>query len=262
MVWEGDFRRAADLYEECQAIAERFGDRDTLRFTRANAIHTWWTLGKWDEAYEAADVFIAESESSPHYGVGIVRRVRAAIRLARGEVAASLEDWQAGLAQAREIKDPQRLLPALADLAVCEALLGHVDEARELANEALEVARDHVDLASILNMLAVVSRQLGIQDRVREIAGLAPEGPWKDVTLAAAEGDLVRVADAFAGFGARTLEADVRLIGGESLIEGGRRLEGEAEIERALEFYRSVGATFFIRRAEALLAESAYSEPA
>ena len=108
----------------------------------------------------------------------------------------------AALAQAREIKDPQRLLPSLADLAVCHALLGHEDEARELANEALEVARDHVDLASILNMLAVVSRQLGIQDRVREIVQLAPEGPWKDVTLAAAEGDFVRVADAFAGFGA------------------------------------------------------------
>ena len=262
VVWEGDFRRSDDLYQEAQAIAERFGDRDMLRFTRANGIHTWWVLGKWDDASEASDRFIAESESSPNYGEGIVRRVRASIRLARGDVKGALDDWEWSLVQAREIKDPQRLLPSLADLAVSHALLGNEDEARELANEALEVARDHVDLASILNMLAVVSRQLGIQDKVREIVQLAPEGPWKDVTLAAAEGDFVRVADAFAGFGALSFAADARLIGGESLIAGGRRAEGEAELERALAFYRSVGATFFIRRAEALLAESAYSEPA
>jgi class 3 adenylate cyclase/tetratricopeptide (TPR) repeat protein len=262
VVWEGDFRRSDDLYQEAQGIAERFGDRDTLRFTRANGIHTWWVLGKWDEASEASDRFIAESESSPSYGEGIVRRVRGSIRLARGDAKGAFEDWEWSLAQAREIKDPQRLLPSLADLAVSHALLGHEDKARELAEEALEVARQHVDLAAILNMLAVVARQLGIQDKVREIVQLAPEGPWKDVTLAGAEGDFTRVAEAFSGFGALALEADARLIGGESLIEAGRRLEGEAEIKRALEFYRSVGASFFIRRAEASLAESAYSEPA
>ena len=126
-----------------------------------------------------------------------------------------------------------------------------------MAEEALEVARDHVDLAAILNMLAVVARQLGIQDEVREIVQLAPEGPWKDVTLAGTEGDFVRVADTFSGFGALTLEADARLIGGESLIQEGRRAEGEAELRKALAFYRSVGATFFIERGEGLLAKIA-----
>ena len=77
------------------------------------------------------------------------------------------------------------------------AFLGHEAEARELAEEALEVARDHVDLAAVLNMLAVVAGQLGIQEKVREIVQLAPEGPWKDATIAAAEGHFVRAADAF-----------------------------------------------------------------
>ena len=86
VIWEGDFRRADDLYQEAHAIAERFGDRDTLRFTGANCIHTWWMLGKWVEASEASDRFIAESVSSPNYGEGIVRRVRGSIRLARGDL--------------------------------------------------------------------------------------------------------------------------------------------------------------------------------
>ncbi|CAN5746040.1 hypothetical protein BH20ACT14_BH20ACT14_05330 [soil metagenome] len=54
-----------------------------------------------------------------------------------------------------------------------------------------------------------------------------------------------------------TLEAWQRRSAGEHLIEAGRRAEGEVELAKALAFYRSVGATFFIQRAEALLAKSA-----
>jgi hypothetical protein len=43
-------------------------------------------------------------------------------------------------------------------------------------------------------------------------------------------------------------------LAGEELIETGRRAEGEEQLEQALTFYRSVGATFFIQRAERLLA--------
>ena len=53
------------------------------------------------------------------------------------------------------------------------------------------------------------------------------------------------------------LEAWQRRSAGAQLIEAGRRAEGEVELQKALAFYRSVGATFFIQRAEALLAKSA-----
>ena len=36
-----------------------------------------------------------------------------------------------------------------------------------------------------------------------------------------------------------------------------RRAEGEAQLEHALVFYRSVGATFYVERGEALLAQVA-----
>jgi len=56
--------------------------------------------------------------------------------------------------------------------------------------------------------------------------------------------------------GATTFEAVARLLAGEELIETGRRAEGEAEIEKALGFYRSVGATFLVQRGERLLAQA------
>ncbi len=60
----------------------------------------------------------------------------------------------------------------------------------------------------------------------------------------------------YARFGGSSFEALARLFGGEELIEAGRRAEGKAELEKALEFYRSVGATFFIQRGERLLADA------
>jgi hypothetical protein len=73
---------------------------------------------------------------------------------------------------------------------------------------------------------------------------------------AGVRGDLGRVGDLFASFGVIALEASARLFGGEEAIEDGRRAEGEAEIERALAFYRSVGAAFLVRRGEGLLSEA------
>ena len=52
-------------------------------------------------------------------------------------------------------------------------------------------------------------------------------------------------------------EADARLRAAEQHAAAGRRAEASAELDRALAFYRSVGATRYIRQGEALLAASA-----
>ena len=57
--------------------------------------------------------------------------------------------------------------------------------------------------------------------------------------------------------GAPSIEADVRFGAAEALIAQGRAAEGQAELEKALAFYRSVGATFYISRGEALLGQAA-----
>jgi hypothetical protein len=41
------------------------------------------------------------------------------------------------------------------------------------------------------------------------------------------------------------------------LFAAGRRQDGEPDLERALGFYRSLGATLFIERGERLLAKTA-----
>lgn len=52
-------------------------------------------------------------------------------------------------------------------------------------------------------------------------------------------------------------EADARLLAAEQHARAGSRAEASAELDRALAFYRSVGATRYVREGEALLPASA-----
>jgi tetratricopeptide (TPR) repeat protein len=255
-IWEGDFRRGDDIYPESVRLAERFGDRDALRFTRGNAIFAAYVRGRWDEALEKADEFVAECSTSPHYQEGLVRDARSFIRLGRGDLVGADEDRNVVIEQARRIKDPQRIVSALADVTLGLVLAGRESEARALARETLASVRENVAMAGAANELLIPGDVLGVRDEFAELVPLAPEGPWKEVLLASSAGDMTRVADLYASFGVPTHEAFTRMFLGEDLIASGQRADGAAEIERALAFYRSVGATFLVARGEALLAEA------
>jgi len=56
--------------------------------------------------------------------------------------------------------------------------------------------------------------------------------------------------------GSPTWEARLRLRAAEELMETGWRAEGEEQAAKAVAFYRSVDATFYVDRCEALLREA------
>jgi hypothetical protein len=58
----------------------------------------------------------------------------------------------------------------------------------------------------------------------------------------------------YASIGAKPPEAATRRRLAESHFAAGRQHEGEVELERALAFWRSVGATAYLHEGEALLA--------
>jgi hypothetical protein len=75
--------------------------------------------------------------------------------------------------------------------------------------------------------------------------------------LAVLDGDFAEAARLYGQAGIRLFEAEARLRLAEELVLGAQRSEGERELEHALAFYRSVGATLFVERGEALLAKIA-----
>jgi hypothetical protein len=70
-------------------------------------------------------------------------------------------------------------------------------------------------------------------------------------------GDFVDAADLYEARGSLVFGAHARLAAAEALAADGRRADADEQIARALVFFRSVGATRYIRQGEATLAATA-----
>jgi len=255
----GDFRKGAQFFWQASEMEKSFEDSPSARHTRGSRGWNELNEGKWDEALTHANEFIAESERSPHYNEWIARVVRAYILLARDDLPGALAETRRTLAAIENVKDPQARIPALAYAARAEHAAGNDAVATSLIDEclALSVAGHGYSTAGYMEMTWMADA-LGRGDILRNaITRLPYRTPTVEAILAVLDHNWGRAADLFADMGFVIDEPKARVRYGEELIEHGRRSEGVEQIERALEFYRSVGATRFIRQAEELIAASA-----
>ncbi|MBA2360250.1 MAG: AAA family ATPase [Actinobacteria bacterium] len=249
--------QARELAEQALRAAERFGQTYSILFIRGNLADGMYHAGEWDEALAIADDLIATAVAgSPHYQEPQCYAVRTLIRVARGDGDGAAADARRGLERAREIQDPQVVTPWLAIAAYVELQTGDRDVAARLVQElgardltsdkALALGASVLELLDAFALGAELSRgELGTPSRYREAA------------LAFVERDYVRAAAIYDEIGARVEEAYARLRAAEAFVKEGRRAEADEQLERALAFYRSVGATRYIGEAEALLRVSA-----
>jgi class 3 adenylate cyclase/tetratricopeptide (TPR) repeat protein len=250
----GDLRRARTLVDEAVATGERLGAANIARFARNIQLWLLFRAGAWEEAFPRADEFIAACEAGDsHYHETGIRFRRGFARLARDDVEGALDDTRKALPLARRIGDPQVLVPALSQAAriFCEA--GQLEEASEVAREALTApALDWalIDLTFVAEALACASELDEKLDRTLRTK-------WADAGHAVLRRDFVAAADDLDEIGVSELEALARLRAAETLLAEERRLEADEQLQRALAFWRSVGATRYIREGEALLAMTA-----
>jgi class 3 adenylate cyclase/tetratricopeptide (TPR) repeat protein len=249
-LYAGDVRRDRELREESRRVAERFGNARQIRFVRGVLVQHDYYAGRWDEALCEADAFIAECEAgAPHYLESSTRVVRALIRLARDEREAATVDALRAEELARDVKDPQSLLPALGCRLRVEFELGRLENAAGLAAALLACTHTAGPIPPGVQM-AWTAAPLGIADAVREwIEASGFPSLWDLAALAILDGEFQDAADRFDQIGSRADEAYARLRAGE---EGDR-----TQLERALAFYRSVGALRYIREGEELRATPA-----
>ena len=137
--------------------------------------------------------------------------------------------------------------------------LGLTSEATGFGHELMELLKPYQgDTALASSFWLVWSHSShALDEELRELVERAPEGRWKEIALASLDHDFSRAADLWLLSGSPTWEAFLRVRAAEELIETGHRVEGEIELQKAISFYRTVGATFFIQRGEQLLARSA-----
>jgi class 3 adenylate cyclase/tetratricopeptide (TPR) repeat protein len=243
---------AGPYYDEVRELNERFGLEVAKRWLEGAEPTYWYLVGRWEEALRAADDFLAQVEAgSPHYNEADCRLVRAAIRLARGDTEGAFEDAAKGVAFARAARDLQLVQPNLGFAARIHSEVGRETEASAFVEELLAQAPIAAHYASDL---AFAMHLLGRGDEFLEHA-LAPlpedreASPWRLAACAAARGDLADAARRYHALGSRPDEAYARLLAAEA--------GHVTELERALDFFRHVGATAYLERGETLLAKSA-----
>jgi DNA-binding SARP family transcriptional activator len=247
----GDLRGGFAARQAAWRAAERYGGVAELRYIELDRVAEHYWTGRWPEVLRVADTVIADAAGgSRHYMESQCRVWRGRIRLARGEVAAALEDGERALALARESGDPQNLDPALAFGARVLLAADRPIEAAKLVDELLPGLGGRLLNPDLGIDLAVDLVEL---ERPAEVLDAAPPSPWQEAAQAYVAGDAARAAAVYARIGARPDEAYARLAAARRLLGQGRLAEGRSELDRALVFYREVGATAHLAEARELL---------
>jgi tetratricopeptide (TPR) repeat protein len=258
----GEIPRAEELHREGIAISERFGITGELHWMRAEIALDAYYLGRWDEATPALDALIAESgEGARQYMEAPCRDVRSRMRLARGDIGGAIGDASTMLELAAGIKDPQVLYPSRAVAARVFLAADRVDDALSQVDTLLaEIGTEGIqDFAGFWSLqLAVVMEALGRgPEFLARASTLGAPTPWLEAATLWADGELSRAADLLGDIRSLPDEALARLRAADQLVAAGRRAEADEQLGRALAFFRSVGASRYIREGEALLAASA-----
>jgi class 3 adenylate cyclase len=250
LAYHGDLRRCFELHALGREAAERFGYLFRIRWFKAEAVFDDYFRGRWDEALAGADEFVEAEAGRLPYLEPMCLGVRGTILVARGETEHGLEDTARTVEIARRIKDPQVLFPALGYRAAALVTAGRQDEAARVADELMRLwqeGRANFPPSDWAAQLAGVLAGAGRSHEFLQTAETANvRTRWLEAAVAVATRDFAAAADVYAEIGSLPDEAYARL-----------RTGSEPQVRRALEFYRSVGATRYIREGEAMLAASA-----
>jgi tetratricopeptide (TPR) repeat protein len=257
LIQRGDLAGVDELYEAAATRVARVGWTNGLAWIDAQRSAISYATGDWATCERLLARFAALVErTEPHVLEFDVKRVAAKLAEARGDLARAEALWDAALELARAVKDPQAIGPTMAGRALFLLAQGRADEALAHAEEVLGL-RDEQGRASYFTWLIDLGWLLHDLGRAHEFPEARHEGVWAASGLAIANGDFAAAADLLAAADLRTDEAYARLRAGERLADEGRSAEAAAQRDRALAFYRAVEATPYLRRAEALFAESA-----
>ena len=247
---------------EAYRLAQHFGQRGFVRWSEGGPLlGSLYQRGQWDEVVERADAFLGRLGDEGHYQAGSSHLFRGSIRAARGDYAGAVEDAARALELSRPVGDPQVSGTTLLGAAFIYMTVGDAANARKLFEESLALMGELGQLGWVaieLHSLAWVGRKLERSDEVlAAVKGEPLQSPWLLAGRAAAEGDFVHTANILGEVGDVTAEAFYRLCAAQALAAQGRRSEVDEQLRPALAFYRSVGATRYVRDGERLLAATA-----
>ena len=185
---------------------------------------------------------------------GLVYVARALLRLGRGDADGAFSDAENALELSRRAGDPQIVHQTNALAAHVFWEVGQNERALPLADEFLvDIQAGQASAGDFSTAFSLVlAWTLVAAGRGEEAAAVLEAWaavPWAVAGAAYARGDYVAAAEKCAAMGAVAQEAYSRL--------AAARAGDLAQLEPALEFYRSVGANWYLRQGESLIPASA-----
>jgi class 3 adenylate cyclase/tetratricopeptide (TPR) repeat protein len=247
----GELSRAAETTRRMKEAWKRFAAIDWLRWNDHQESALLYMAGRWDEALEMCDRWIADARARDgHYLEARWRGLRGRILLARGAEAEALEEAELGVERARVAGDPQLLIPLFAFRLRALWAVG-AGVIAPLVDELVDACRTAPQSVAHDWFPEVAIPLVGL-DRTAELEAMAETvptpTPWREGGLALGRGDPLAAAAIFGQMGARPLEAEAQLLAAKAGLD--------SDLPAAIEFFRSVGATAYLSQAEALLAKS------
>jgi tetratricopeptide (TPR) repeat protein len=244
---EGDIRGAEMHLTLALERMERLGVVSIVVWLLPPVASVAYHRGDWTSADEILRRYRDLLQTtSVTYTESQAETIRAAIAFGRGDPDADAI-WQHAVVLARDIKDPQARMPALCGRARFLLESGRRQDAASLLDEILSLD-DHYFGALI--DLGWVMHDLGWPDATR-LDGRG--GMWGLAGAQIARGQFEAAASLLHRMGLHTEATYARQRAAEGLMGGDR----EALLKPALAFYRSIGATAYVLRAESLLPPTA-----
>ncbi|MGH3116203.1 MAG: ATP-binding protein, partial [Gaiellales bacterium] len=196
----GDLPKAAEATSRMREAWKRFASVDWLRWAESQEIRLLYMAGRWHDALEIADRWIADAQAGPgHYLEPHWRWYRGRILLARGDRTGAMDESASCLELARIAADPQLLIPAL---GFRSRVLWELAEpgAEELVVELADIcSRSPLYVANDgFPEVAVVLAGLGRMEELDAVAESVPTpSPWRDGALALGRGEPIAAAEIF-----------------------------------------------------------------
>jgi class 3 adenylate cyclase/tetratricopeptide (TPR) repeat protein len=259
-------------------FGERHGLALPVMWARAETLWPLFDLGRWDELLRAAADLIAWDRQEGGGQVAVVARTYTAyVHVCRGALERAQALAAEFLPRAREIRDPQVLVPAGAVVALIEHARGHRSTAVRLIEEIEEVTRDrpafrarHLPEAlrvcvaagaiGLAESLLAFDAPLATRHRHSVQAGRA--------VLAEARGRLEaasvlygELAEQWAAYGFALERGQAALGSGRCLLALGRLREGAARLTEARQAFETLGAGPLLAEVDAILPRARGERP-
>jgi class 3 adenylate cyclase len=253
----GDTDAAYDARRRAAEVSDRLQVDTLTHWFEAVLSDHHYRRGEWEDARRLVGSFFSSlGPDGSHVIAYQARTVRSLLRLAADDAAGAAEDADAALEVARAVAEVQAFCSVLPAAAYVHSLGPEPERAFAPAHELLEWLRRGREMQfGVINLplFASAALRLGLGDDLVEALRRQPASGWTDAVAVYLGGDFAGAAAMFAATGSKPDEAEARRRAAEQLAAEGRFAELGEQLQPALAFYRSVGATRYVRECEALL---------